>query len=540
MFSKVFSVLKIDKRVSMVLPVLGLSALTVLGSSCKKRGFNNPNNPNAQARSTNGATVGGFDTNDVSFLFPAPKDKAEADLLIPLQWSSPKGTHSLLSKEAFQQVMAFAQKGAEEATDKTKGLGIHNVIDSANTYEAWRLVSMRIIPCGDSVAGHASKSLTDFDAQKCTVHVRLVVQPLNSEFQFEDNAFHLIYKVKESATTALPALAKDLEELKQLAKATGAETNGVPLGVHPALKGNLRSDNLFLQRLTKFVTERCDYMALEEMAVFLTTIGGAGRAGTQWHFFSVLLDPANTANPMKGPIPTNEKGEILQTQNGMLEQTAGTLRPDSGVGEMQRFLMTVDPQERTPPDIPKVQKEHEDIKNNQIANLLRIQDPTQTPIVTFKSGRPALGTDCVSCHRSTPALLGYSDISAGLAANQTEAWELAGQKPGSELPFLSRGFKAPEGVTGFAEHRSLSKDPYDFRNFGWAMQGPESVAVISRYTVNESALVAHQFNTVIRSPAVLPPVALVDACKAGPKRSELESCLYHGGGLGCYDKLKCR
>jgi hypothetical protein len=94
-------------------------------------------------------------------------------------------------------------------------------------------------------------------------------------------------------------------------------------------------------------------------------------------------------------------------------------------------------------------------------------------------------------------------------------------------------------VTSFATFSTLSNDEgYSFRNFGWVTSSGKPKVEISRYVVNESAMVAHQFNTLV-NPGKTPPMVLNANC-TGIKLQALEKCIYSGGGMSCYARDKCR
>jgi hypothetical protein len=179
----------------------------VLAAGCAAAG-------NADTVDSNEAneTAAALDVNDVSFLFPLPTTRGDANDLLGTDAKAAHGP--LLSAESFGRLVSYSLPDpSEDSTFHERGF---------DQQKNWRVVAARFDPCAKN----------DPKDALCNVQLRLVAQGVepgkaSDDFDAADQAMHLIYQFDGAEAKALQA---DILGLKK-----DQSTNGKELGVHPVM-----------------------------------------------------------------------------------------------------------------------------------------------------------------------------------------------------------------------------------------------------------------------------------------------------------------
>ncbi|MCA2959365.1 MAG: hypothetical protein IOD12_03875, partial [Silvanigrellales bacterium] len=256
---------------------LALLAALTLAAGCLKRNFNIQSEANAKTSNP----LFSLDVNDVSFLFPLPKNVSQIDSLFPLTFSTRSGP--LVEKALFQDIVQKADyKSDVTGTRLRSGVVFsgrrrelrQNFVGPRGTQSfspgpfsfddmaKWRIVGFRFDPCSPRIdADRMQKDLvvlpSSFEGNDfCSTQIRLIAQPLltvgedfmsetdvgmpgvamqpsdadKEKMQAGDYALHLVYEVGQNKAKEI---ASSLLEIKS---ACGGLSEGLPLGVHPCLR----------------------------------------------------------------------------------------------------------------------------------------------------------------------------------------------------------------------------------------------------------------------------------------------------------------
>ncbi len=191
------------------------------------------------------AADGGYDLNDVSFLYPLPPP-ARLDALLALDADGGRGA---LLPRALYDAMPELEQGTPRAT----------------TWAQLRVVAVRVDPCFPGSAPPAPAS--------CVQQVRLVAQPVRNGLDAgvptttADATVHLFYTL---ADADFLEARRALRQLKELA---GAATDSRPLDVHPVM---LREgpDGAYAGALSEAVIRLCGEQNLSRVAFMAVATGG--------------------------------------------------------------------------------------------------------------------------------------------------------------------------------------------------------------------------------------------------------------------------
>lgn len=185
-----------------------------------------------------GPTDGGYDVNDVSFLYPLPAANALDDLL----GANASGPEGVLLPRALYDGLAL----------------------KAGAYDALRVLGVRVDPCFPAT-----------DAG-CLRQVRLVLQPVDAvertdggiglpgQSTTQDHAVHLFYDLDA------PRWQRVLDAVAELHDLAQGRTRGVPLGVHPVLAAE-GLQGPYTQRLRSLVLQVCGERTFSRLATTTLT-----------------------------------------------------------------------------------------------------------------------------------------------------------------------------------------------------------------------------------------------------------------------------
>jgi hypothetical protein len=307
--------------------------------------------PQRDGRGALAADATGFDTNDVSILFPLPA--TEDDLALLPSIAGPSGGRPLLAPEAFAAVHAYTN-------DATGGTGI-------DAPEDWHVVALRFDPCAKANPRDSA----------CKVEFRLVAQPLlfrppffdpglGKRFEDLDGGLHLIF---ELAPDAGQAVVQELARIRTLDPAH--PTAGVPLGIHPSLRANGMSGAVG-QAVRALVEKFADPVRLRDVAIFENT------GADVWRFAKASFVDGHL---MRAPIPGGT-GDAIQFDVVKISP------PAVGADNLNAMIDSLGAKE-------SFFELGEDVQARAVDAAVRISNPAfHTPQTV----------DCVSCHQASRAL----------------------------------------------------------------------------------------------------------------------------------------
>jgi len=292
---------------------------------------------------------GGYDLNDVSFLFPLP-DWSGRDGLLSMMAAGEQG--ALLPKPFFDQVPKLLPD-----------------VPALTVYGALRVVSLRVDPCFPGSTPPA--------APICVKQVRLVAQPLMQEadagvgaLTTDDATVHLFYDLDDAQ------FATVREGLAALKGQAGSATSGQPLDVHPVMKSQ-GLDGQYAQALKALVLKIAGEKTLSRVA-FMALVTKDNR----WTFGAF-----NRSNAVLVPdeIPRT-KGKTVQgvVEGGQGSTTrAGELVPTISGDDLITLLETLE-----------LVSADEGTLKRALESALRIEHPARSSPKTI---------DCGSCHVASRA-----------------------------------------------------------------------------------------------------------------------------------------
>jgi hypothetical protein len=285
--------------------------------------------------------TGGFDLNDVSFLFPLPASPAERGDLLAMADAGGRG--ELLPASVFAELPA----------------PLHGLRDVS--LADLHVVSARVDPC------FVSRS-----DGPCRSQVRLVVQPVrldNVVTRADDAAVHLFYDLDEAGFADLVAA---LDELRALA---GAATGCRPLGVHPVMQAEgLRGP--YALRLRQAILDGAGASNLVRVAVMQLQ-----QPGSVWRFTAFDLAGDEL---VRLPVPRTGGLDSQAFSLSDTETNAGFLDP-SPEGSLVPLLL----------DPSAIRSASMSTLAAAGAEAFAIENPGR---------HDTTDTDCVSCHVTRRAL----------------------------------------------------------------------------------------------------------------------------------------
>lgn len=342
----------------------------------------------------------------------------------------------------------------------------------------WRVVGMRVDLCAGA----------NNDAnEQCEIEFRLTAQPFgDAASHMFDASAHLLYRlgfldVKTGKISgAPPGVAFTLQEIirdLQLIKAAGAPTDGMPLGVHPGLKRELKESGSAVGNEVARVINK--YTRGGAGMTFAATMQLAGEGDTGvWVFYH---GPVDNGRWLPGVITGSETTWSIRTAS--VKGPRGRMFPPTEVHSDRPSINPMFNYNRGEPLPPDVQ----DLPSF-------FDNPGRYGDVELKVGSHVAASvrnaDCVGCHSSTIR-------SFGLGIRTFDP------TPGAKRALMPSLHQPPVGTTAYLDPEVIPRNGYSMRNFGYFVsppignprgQGVEIPAVMSRVVV-ESAELVNLINT---------------------------------------------
>lgn len=407
--------------------------------------------------------VGHLSANDVTWLWPVPSSREEADEVISIGSLRGEDGDLVWSDQQFEDILSAADSEAARVEDSRIILP-----DAVRDKSVWKVVAMRID--ASAPGGHEIIRKTFGEAPQ----IRLVLQPVtlvDGEPVIHDIAVHVVYAFVIKGEGAAPdapdkvhfkKILEGLDGLKELSRSGGVETGG-PLGVHPGLKSSVPglrdavaeflSTHLKASRLTAMAI-----MGLEEpepwIFLALTQLPGTER------FTPIPAFPAQmlSFSSGKGRVsPTPRTNNLNQVPNGVF--MPGEAQARRGVATAPLF----EEEEFDATAFARVsENEVGEAVLDESVRLSDVPDIIANPITTH-----FFNADCVSCHTEARRRIRFN-------------------LPTSSFAYLEGG-RVPE-----IDRDVLPTHDWNVRNLGWFppsefIGGGPALPTITQRTANETA-----------------------------------------------------
>lgn len=398
-----------------------------------------------------------LDLNDVSWLWPVPRDAVSlADSISMADIKRVDGT-DVWTDDHLKSILDVVNSGAAAV----QGTRVEFRPEFSNK-QNWRVAGMRI----DPTAPGAHPALRQVFGS--SVQIRLIIQPVTNiagTVTVHDTAVHVVYSYLKTKDPANPRanvpdndkfkeIVADIRNLKSFCQIAGVTTDGVPLGVHPGLEHkvpNLRKEVLV------FLGKHLSSQKLSSMALM-----GVVSEAEPWIFLALGPDAAGKF----GPIPLNApfaKPQMLDFRSGgtVLPTPIVNNRPQAGrstpTGVSTSVLFNTASKSQ-PAIIGK------DDVGNAIADPL-VKNSDIPDVIANPNMANFFNTDCVSCHTESQRRI------------------ILNLPPGS-LAYQSKSRVPPVSAAAAANHK------WNVRNFGWFpdfFNGNFATPTVTQRTANETA-----------------------------------------------------
>jgi len=388
-----------------------------------------------------------FDVNDVSFLWPVAKTKADVDALISMDEKLPDG-ENIWPKKFFDQAMAEAQKA------QINGIPIKFPDPAFTNPHTWKVVGIRVNP---AALGATDELIVKFGEGP---GLRLIVQPVtvsaSGAVRVHDFAAHVVFNfLLNSPNEPLPlkpdkdlfkSVIADLKAIKALVESK-VPTRG-PLDVHPGFKANVPQ---FRTKLRELVM---NHVAAKHLNAF--SFMGLNEL-EPWIFFPMRKQPDGSFLSLAA-----QAGQMLIFRGGppVVPAANGTIST--------AFLFSEDGDDVVQSKLD-TKLDTQAVPNQPDLKVRDIADHIANPAFHHN-----LNTDCVSCHTESIRRheLGLPPSSANIV------------------------FPRPDGISGVAQS-VLPKDSWNVRNFGWGLHLFTThvfTPTVSQRAANEAAASADFIN----------------------------------------------
>ncbi len=418
------------------------------------------------AKATNEvSSVVSFDVNDVSFLWPVPKNKADVDALISMDDTLADGVSKVWPEDLFQQVIATALNvriGHSQITFPNPAL---------TNLHAWKVAGIRVNPASLGASPGMLAKVPEIPG------VRLIVQPVtvngDGVVEVHDFAAHVVFNFVLSSTNGNPqffrpdedafrSIVNDLKKTKALVESAHVSTRG-PLDVHPGFRSNVPGFRESLRDFLKTHLSRKRFQVVSFMGI---------QSPEPWIFFSVARTPDGpfvprtvggfaTPRASETSLTASVTSQMLIFRGGPPVVPAPQIDAQTGEG-ISTALLFGEPDDalRKRSDAPLFAG-----ATNTVLNGMKLRDVAD--LIANPQRRNTFNADCVSCHTETTRGrdLNFVSVSPGIA------------------------FRLPEGVSGVADAVLPEKSPagrsWNVRNFGWFPGA--TVPTVTRRAANEAA-----------------------------------------------------
>lgn len=400
-----------------------------------------------------------LDVNDISFLWPPPRNQNDVDELLSANDSLQGGDETVWPQSAFDAVLEKAQSiVVANSAGRENRITFGRFEDAFKNRKTWKVAGVRIDPSAPGTAPMVTKALGSIP------QIRLIVQPVtvsdSGEVTVHDVAAHLVFNFVErfeppadgsGPPRAIPdkvafgAIVADLVALKVALQDAGVTTAG-KLTVHP----RFQSSSDFESKLKDFLKKHLAENRLSAVAFM------GIESPEPWIFFAMRNADGALALAPQRTLGGNSS-QMLTFRGGTHVMPPPTTSNVEGGGVSTAVLFTagveslLDQPAVEGADRPRVRDIPDIIANPQLANFAN--------------------TDCVSCHSESAR---RKELNLGLAEE-------------------SLRFRAPEGVSGL-DDALLPQNRWNVRNFGWFPRGGEVAATATVRTANEAAESADYIN----------------------------------------------
>ena len=423
------------------------------------------------------ATPVPLDVNDISFLWPVPKTKADVDALISL--NDQIADSKIFPDELLEKLIIEA---------KTVSVGTAHIRfpDEAQFKKpiTWKVAGIRVNPSALGTRPEVLKQIGIVPG------LRFIVQPVTMDgdkVHIHDFAAHVVFNfIQNQAPPFLPdneafdSLIAGLGDIKAFLQQSGVSTANQELNIHPAFAKNVPGFTDKLRSLLKAHLKR------QRLAV--VSFMGVPSQFEPWIFFKVTVLPDGTLKreQVSGRFNSSDQptSQMLSFNTGAKVEPAPVLdaaAPTKAFGISTSPLFSNDvgshlddklfPAGAPGPIAP--------LKIRDVADM--IANPAFHNTAT---------TDCVSCHTETTR----RKIVPGLTS-----------QPGI-------AFRQPADISKVAA-AVLPGDKWNLRNFGWGFNfGARTFApTITQRAANEAAESAEVINKSAAAPAATAqPIAIRD------------------------------
>lgn len=398
-----------------------------------------------------------LDVNDISFLWPMPKTKADADELISLADAASDGP--IIPPAVFKAVMDMAK------TVNVNGTAIQFPSDDFDDPKTWKVAGIRVNP---TALGTNPKALALAEVPG----IRLIVQPvtINGDAAVvHDFTMHVVFNYiqpgipPKKAAPNKAAFGSIIFDLRALKKSTSVQTIGMPLQVHPGFSPDPKPMTDKLRALLKKHLASSQLDVRQAAAISFMGIPGQNEP---WIFFKVQVDVATatlTRVPVSGVFDSTNPPSEMFTFSGQVEPEPQLPKRVQDVSTA-RLFPTVAAADFDNPLFPNA--------TDPVLQHFKVRDTMD--IVANPQITTTLSTDCVSCHTES--------------TRRNAVGNLASQ-PGT-------AFKLGPGISGVSAD-VLPKDLWNLRNFGWGFNffsGQVFMPTVSQRAANEAAESADYIN----------------------------------------------
>lgn len=416
-----------------------------------------------------------LDVNDVSFLWPLPTTKAEADALISLNDEATEG--KIFPEELWAKVI-------DEA--KTVNVG-ETSIQFPNEAEfkkttTWKVAGIRVNP---SALGSNPQVLMLIGVAPS---IRLIVQPVTldgDKVHVHDFAAHVVLTQTKQPTDpskpfpfqpdndAFNAVISELRDIKAFLEQAEVKTANRELGIHPGFRfadGKANEVSGFSGKLRTLLKNHWSNQRL------VISFMGIPEDNKSWIFFKVTLREGNLSRePVSGhfgpPESPSPKSQMLSFRDGPKVEPAPVPNPEAtsqGLGISTALLLRSDVASHLTDNVFPTAAEAS-------AKQMKLRDVPD--FIANPALRHTGNTDCVSCHTETTL------------------------RRRLNLP-PAPAFKHPDGISKVADS-VLPKDRWNVRDFGWGLNIADEKfkPTIAQRAANEAAESADLIN---KGPLVVP------------------------------------
>lgn len=419
--------------------------------------------------------------DDVSWLFPPPKQAADLQKLISLadlasaNPTDPTKRDAIWSDTAFQQFLGIASSTASQVDGTQTRIGLPA---GAQSKANWFIAGVRIDPGAPGLSDDIRAQFGQ--SPEIRLIVQLVTPGANGAIQVNDLAGHLIFDFRSgqdnpAQANCLPRPKPDMVAFKGIVEdlaairtklssgqlgANKVLTAGHVLSVHPGLADATTASGL-RQEMKAFLERHISAQLLDAMAV----AGVPAGARAPWIFLS-MLDPSSVVptlpkgnfEPVHGPTLDGQQFAQMLAPGGTSPRVVPMPATNNGNAiTCRNAAVSVD-------SLPSTARSGSST-SELFASPSPSADQTKTilDLIADPNRSHFFNTDCVSCHTET-----RRDMEL-LQVNSIAGIDSAALPPG----------------------------PWTVRNFGWSPPSDGVQASVTRRTATETAAVVAFINSQI-------------------------------------------